>query len=274
MEISTSTKIICGDCRDVLSSFDMESIDLVVTSPPYDNQRQYKGYSFDFTSIACELGRVLKQGGVIVWVVNDQTKNGCESLTSFKQAIYFVEQVGLNLHDTMIWHKHSLPLTHNRYEQHFEYMFIFSKGKPKTFNGIKEPCKYADDKKYMYGHSASYNEVNAINYGKQGKRFNVKETKLKGNVWYIPIGWMHSSKDKLAFQHPAIFPEALARDHILSWSNKGDLILDPFCGSGTTGVEAKRLERNFLGIDISDEYCRIAEERMGQAHPPLQRELL
>lgn len=110
-------------------------------------------------------------------------------------------------------------------------------------------------------------------FGKQGKEWIKGYLKLKGNIWYYPIGWMHSSKDKLAFQHPAIFPEALARDHIISWSNKGDLILDPFCGSGTTGVEAKRLERDFIGIDISDEYCKIAEERIAAAHPPLQREL-
>lgn len=266
-------ELIKANCLDALQRFDSEIIDLVVTSPPYDNLRKYKGYSFDFEPIAQELGRVLKPGGVIVWVVNDQTLNGCESLTSFKQAIYFVERVGLNLHDTMIWHKSGMPVKQKRYQQHFEYMFIFSKGKPKTFNGITENCKYAGHLKGKHGNSASYKEVGAVNFGKEEKRWYVKETKLKGNVWHIGTGWCKASKDKLAFKHPAIFPEVLARDHIISWSNKGDMVLDPFMGSGTTGVEAKRLERDFIGIEISEEYCKIAEERIAKAHPPFQEEL-
>ena len=272
-------KLICGDCLEVLKTFDTELSDLVVTSPPYDNLRKYNGYSFDFEPIAQELGRVIKTGGVIVWVVNDQTLNGCESLTSFKQAIYFVEQVGLNLYDTMIWHKHSLPLTHNRYEQHFEYMFVFSKGKPKTFNGIKEPCANAGKQKTkLLGQARSYSEMASKRGGnkmggKQGKVWITGDFKLKGNVWYIPVGWCISSRDRLAFQHPAIFPEALARDHIISWSNEGDVVLDPFMGSGTTGKMAKLLNREFIGIEINQEYFDIAKQRIDNAQPPLQAEL-
>jgi len=265
--------LICGDCLEVLQGFDKEIIDLVVTSPPYDNLRKYKGYSFDFERIAFELGRVLKPGGVIVWVVNDQTLNGSESLTSFKQAIFFVEHVGLNLHDTMIWHKHTLPLTHCRYEQHFEYMFVFSKGKPKTFNGIKEPCAYAGKKTGHPGFAASYKESLSKTGNKQKKEWVKGDFKLKGNVWYIPVGWCISSRDRLAFQHPAIFPEKLAHDHIISWSNEGDLILDPFMGSGTTGIAAKNLGREFIGIEISPEYFEIAQQRIEKAQPPAQAEL-
>ena len=267
-------KLICGDCLEFLKTFDTELIDLVVTSPPYDNLRKYNGYSFDFEPIAQELGRVIKTGGVIVWVVNDQTLNGCESLTSFKQAIYFVEQVGLNLYDTMIWHKHPLPLTHNRYEQHFEYMFVFSKGKPKTFNGIKEPCDYAGQKTKLLGQSQSYSEMASKMGGKQGKVWIKGDFKLKGNVWHIPVGWCISSRDRLAFQHPAIFPEKLAYDHIISWSNEGDVILDPFMGSGTTGIAAKNLGREFIGIEIAQEYFDIAKQRIDNAQPPAQQELI
>ena len=272
-------KLICGDCLDVLQGFDKEIIDLVVTSPPYDNLRKYKGYSFDFERIALELSRVLKPGGVIVWVVNDQTLNGCESLTSFKQAIFFVEQTGLNLYDTMIWHKQPQPMNHRRYEQHFEYMFVFSKGKPKTFNGIKEPSTYAGTVKRFTHHLDCANESTSKTkkaiefFNKKCKAMIVNNLKLKGNIWYIPVGGSHSTKDRIGFQHPAIFPEKLAHDHIISWSNKGDLILDPFMGSGTTGLVAKQLEREFIGIEISPEYFEIAQQRIENAQPPAQQSL-
>jgi len=273
-------QLICGDCLEVLKGFDKEIIDLVVTSPPYDNLRKYKGYSFDFERIAFELGRVLKPGGVIVWVVNDQTLNGSESLTSFKQAIFFVEHVGLNLHDTMIWHKQPQPMNHRRYEQHFEYMFVLSKGKPKTFNGIQEPSTYAGTVKRFTRHLDCANESTSKTkkaiefFNKKCKAMIVNNLKLKGNIWYIPVGGSHTTKDRLAFQHPAIFPEKLAHDHIISWSNEGDIILDPFMGSGTTGIAAKNLGREFIGIEISPEYFEIAKQRIEKAQPPTQAELL
>jgi DNA modification methylase len=129
-------KIICGDCLEVMKKIPDGSVDLVLTSPPYDNLRTYNGYNFDFEGIAKELHRVTKDGGVIVWVVGDATIKGSETGTSFKQALYFKE-IGFNLHDTMIYHKNNYPpLTHNRYEQCFEYMFVFSKRYLKSFNPI------------------------------------------------------------------------------------------------------------------------------------------
>lgn len=268
--------VIHGDCVSVMKTFEDDKIDLVVTSPPYDDLRQYKGFSFDFESTALELARILKPGGVIVWVVNDQTKDGCESLTSFKQAIFFVEKAGLNLYDTMIWHKKSIPLTHRRYEQHFEYMFVFSKGIPKTFNSIKESCFYSENKKTtrlksatLYeptskaGKQAIYYEKKASRGGK-GKILSVNKEKIKGNIWHYPVGGC-SSKDAIAFQHPAIFPEKLVADHIISWSNEGDLVLDPFCGSGTTLKVAMQLNRNAIGIEVSQEYCQIIRQRIEQS---------
>lgn len=235
------------------------SIDLTVTSPPYDNLRNYKGYSFNFESTANELYRITKQGGIVVWVVNDSTKNGSESLTSFKQALYFKE-IGFNVHDTMIYAKNNpVPLTHNRYEQQFEYMFIFSKGKPKTFNPLKEPCKYADlkrtEKNRLYRKDSS-------GEFKIGNTSPTKKEKIKYNIWFYDVGFNKTTNDKIAFKHPAIFPEKLAEDHILSWSNEGDVIFDPFVGSGTTCKMAKLNNRNYIGIDISEEYIHIAEERL------------
>jgi len=252
-------QIICGDNVEVMRQMPDNCIDLTVTSPPYDNLRTYNGFSFDFEGVAKELYRITKDGGVVVWVVNDATINGSETGTSFKQALYFKE-IGFNLHDTMIYQSNKPPLTHNRYEQEFEYMFIFSKGKPKTFNPIMVDCKNA---------GRIYNTNTFRHTGQELQKFHtakpVKDKKFKGNVWHYITGSGQSTKDSIAFQHPAIFPEQLANDHIISWSNPGDIVFDPFLGSGTTAKMAYLNGRNFVGIDISDEYCEIARQRLEQA---------
>jgi site-specific DNA-methyltransferase (adenine-specific) len=233
-------------------------IDLTVTSPPYDNLRTYNGFYFNFEEVAKELYRITKDGGVVVWVVNDATINGSETGTSFRQALYFKE-IGFNLHDTMIYKSEKPPLTHNRYEQKFEYMFVFSKGKPKTFNPIMIDCKYAGSNPMgTFRHTGKETQ-------KAHKQSKVNEFKIKGNVWEYATGFQKTTKDKIAYQHPAIFPEQLANDHIISWSNPGDLVFDPFVGSGTTAKMALLNGRNFIGIDISDEYCEIARQRLEQA---------
>jgi site-specific DNA-methyltransferase (adenine-specific) len=247
------------DCLDGLKLLKENSIDLVITSPPYDNLRNYDGYSFDFENIAKELFRVLKNGGVIVWIVGDKTINGSETGTSFRQALYFKE-IGFNLHDTMIYEKDSISFPEtNRYSQIFEYMFIFSKGKPKTFNCIKDrKNKWYNGKKEIKGHyRTSDGEVKRHN-----KQNLLQEYGARFNIWRISTGHQKSTLDKCAFKHPAIFPEKLARDHILSWSNEGDVVLDPFAGSGTTLKMAKLGNRNFIGFEISEEYCKIMEERL------------
>jgi len=252
-------KIYCMDCLEGMKQMDDNSVDLIVTSPPYDNLREYKGYIFDFKSIAKELFRITKNGGVVVWVVGDATIDGSETGTSFKQALYFKE-VGFNLHDTMIYQKKKAPLTHNRYEQEFEYMFILSKGKPKTFNPIIIKKSYEDNRKVKgFGRR---NNKDTIDLGYASK----KKDKIKGNVWFYKVGGGHITKDKIAYEHPAIFPEELVKDHILSWSNKGELVFDPMCGSGTTCKMAKQSGRNFLGIDTSEEYCEIANKRLEQGN--------
>lgn len=248
-----------GDCNDVMDSeIADESIDLVITSPPYDNIRDYKGYCFDFERTSLDLYRVLKKGGVVVWVVGDQVKNGSESGTSFRQALRFKE-IGFSLYDTMIFGKlNYLPKTHRRYEQEFEYMFVLVKGnKPKVFNPIMVPSIYKGDKRRGY-----------VQHGTDGIRSyinspgEVNDYKIKGNVWYYATGRNNSSLDLISFEHPATFPEKLAEDHIYSWSNAGDTVLDPFMGSGTTGKMCTIWDRNFIGIEISEEYSRIAKKRI------------
>ena len=229
-------------------------IDLTVTSPPYDGLRTYNGYSFPFENIAKELYRITKDGGVVVWVVGDATVKGSESGTSFRQALYFKE-IGFNLHDTMMYRKiNYIPLTHNRYEQEFEYMFIFSKGKPKTFNPIMVECKTKGSKT----NGRTFYQTNSQNIPTEGhKNDAVKEYKQRGNVWEVPT-------NAGAKGHPAQFPEQLANDHIISWSNEGDIIYDPFAGSGTTGKMAILNKRKCIMSEISSEYCDIIKKRLEQ----------
>lgn len=253
--------ILLGDCLGTMRQMEDDCIDLTVTSPPYDNLRKYNGYCFDFENVAKELYRITKDGGVVVWVVGDATIKGSETGTSFRQALYFMD-CGFNLHDTMIYNKTGLPMNHNRYEQEFEYMFIFSKGKPKTFNPIRIPCLYPE--KETARKNSKYSETNEImrkaRSGKQRKP--VGKDKIKGNIWKYAIGKNHSTKDDIAFNHPAIFPEQLALDHIISWSNPGDVVFDPFMGSGTTAKMAMLNGRKFIGCEISEEYCNIIKERL------------
>ena len=253
MEIN---KIYNENCLDTMSRMPNDFIDLTVTSPPYDNLRNYNGYTFDFESIAHELFRVTKHGGVVVWIVGDTTINGSETGTSFKQALYF-KKIGFNLHDTMIYHKESIPTQKNRYQQHFEYMFVMCKGKIKNTNLIKIKCK-------LYGKKSSKHsdrQKNGIVKKQRSTEFT-KKYKIKGNIWKYNVGYMHSTKDKIAYEHPATFPEQLANDHIISWSNPDDLVYDCFTGSGTTAKMCLRNDRNFIGSELSSEYCDIANKRI------------
>ena len=250
-------KIYNEDCLEGMKKIESDSIDLVVTSPPYDNLRDYKGFNFDFYNTAGEIYRVVKDGGVVVWVVGDATNNGSESGTSFRQALYFME-LGFKLHDTMIFAKNNpIPLTHRRYEQQFEYMFVFSKGKPKTFNPIKIPSKNTGQKSTISHRRKSDDLEKGSGYGKLKKK-----DKIKPNIWFYNVGNSQSSSDKIAYKHPAIFPEKLARDHIVTWSNEGETVLDPFMGSGTTAISCIDTNRNYIGFEISEEYCGISNDRI------------
>lgn len=245
------------NCLDTMQRMEDGFIDLTITSPPYDNLRTYNGYSFDFESIAKELYRVTKQGGVVVWVVGDATIDGSETGTSFKQALFFKE-CGFNLHDTMIYHRQGcFPMdNHHRYYQDFEYVFILSKGKPNTFNPIKEQS-IRKPKTKIYKRKLVEN-VKGSTLASGTSNGN----KSLGNVWYIPSGSTTSTNDKIAFSHPAIFPEKLVYYHMKTWSNENDLVYDCFMGSGTVAKTAICANRNWIGSEISKEYCDIIDERL------------
>jgi DNA modification methylase len=258
--------LLLGDCVEEMRTLASGSVDLTVTSPPYDNLRTYNGSLTDWTdakwqAVIAGLYRVTKQGGVVVWVVGDATINGSETGTSFRQALHAME-VGFRLHDTMIYHREGPPLTHPRYEQHFEFMFVWSKGKPSSFRGLRTESLHAGQRRS----STMRQDGEAL--GRRSAKGLVGETKLLGNVWKYAVG-RSSSSDNAAFAHPAIFPEALARDHILSWSNEGDVVLDPFLGSGTTGKMALAHNRRFIGIERDPAYFAIAQRRIADAQPRL-----
>lgn len=242
-------KIYQGDCSCVMRDIDTESIDMILTSPPYDHLREYEKYTFDFHGIAKELYRVLKSGGVCVWVVGDATIKGSETGTSFKQALYFKE-IGFNLHDTMIYQKlNYVPLTHNRYEQSFEYIFVLSKGRPKTFNPIMIPCKHPGKvEKYGAERRQNFGKTHSMRMYSSTEFRKTKQNKIAPNVFSYVLGRDRSG-------HPAAFPAKLAEDQILSWTNVGDVVLDPMAGSFVTCRRAVANRRKFIGIEISKKYC-------------------
>lgn len=253
----------CGDCLDEIKNMPDEIIDLIITSPPYDDLRDYEHslvWNYDiFKKIAEELYRVIKKGGIVVWVIGDKVEKGSKTLTSYKQALYF-KKIGFNIYDVIIYEKTSPSAPHkNRYFNSFEYMFILSKGKPKTVNLLK-------DKKNKY--AGTYSGI--VTKREKDGRLTTKKKKLineygvRTNIWSYAVGNNKSTSDKIAFKHPAIFPEKLVQDHILSWSNEGDTVMDCFMGSGTTGKICKLLNRKFIGIEIIPEYFEIAKKRINK----------
>jgi DNA modification methylase len=251
MEINN---IYCTECVAGMRKLPNNFVDLTVTSPPYDNLRTYNGFAWDFESTAKELYRITKDGGVVVWVVGDATIKGSETGTSFRQALYF-KDIGFNLHDTMIYQKNGTGAcgSNKCYWQAFEYMFVFSKGRIKTVNRLTTGKKQTSGGGSRIKRDGSKKTEN--------REFHPEKEQLRSNVWLYSVG-KASGDDEV--NHPAKFPEQLAGDHILSWSNPGDLVFDPFMGSGTTAKMAVANGRNFLGFDISEEYCKIAKDRVNQ----------
>lgn len=260
--------ITAGNCVELMKQMPDNSVDMCITSPPYDNLRTYKGYTFPFDEIATQLFRIIKEGGIVVWVVNDATINGSETGTSFKQALRFKE-IGFNIHDTMIFLKtNPIPqIYRKRYTNVFEYMFVFSKGNVKTHNPLTVPCMHAGLE--LKGTTYKNFSTGTQTRGKMAKP--VKEEKLKGNIWEYVVG--KKAVDQEAKGHPAPFPYDLAKDHIISWTNVGDIVLDPMCGSGTSIVAANDLRRQFIGFDISEEYCELAKKRLKLHQDAMQNDL-
>jgi DNA modification methylase len=253
-------RIICGDNATVMATWPDDCIDLVVTSPPYDDLRTYGGHSWDFPAVARELTRILKPGGVIVWVVGDATVDGSETLTSMKQAIHFREVCGLNVHDTMIWVKDGGGAIGSNlcYTQNWEYVFVFSKGRPCTTKLLRDKVNLSAGKD-----KSGVGRRDKSGTHKIEKRAVCAEVSKRNNWWLIAP----ESGD-----HPAVFPERLAADHIQSWSNPGDIVLDPFAGSGTTLKAAKELGRRWVGIEVNPAYVELCRQRTAQGVLPLYTE--
>ncbi len=260
-KMTFTDSIICGDNVAVMREMPNTCIDLTVTSPPYDNLRTYGGDAWDFEEVAKELFRITKQGGVVVWVVGDKADNFCETLSSFRQALFF-KDVGFNVVDTMIYRKSGAfyKYNHRNYPQAWEFMFILGKGRPKSFNPLR------DKPNSQRGTPVTGTKRNPDGTLKPEHNIGrvLGDVGMRDNVWTYDTGYMLSSKDSISFQHPAIFPERLAADHIISWSNPGDMVLDPFSGSGTTCKMAKLLGRHWIGIEINPEYIEISNKRLAQ----------
>lgn len=249
-----------GDAAEVLDTLDC--VDLCVTSPPYDGLRKYGGHTWDFERIARGIDNVLSSGAVLVWIVGDEAKNWSESLTSFHQAIEF-KNLGLCCLDTMIYEKQNSSFErhgHRTYAQTFEYMFVFSNGRPKTFNPIRDKRNVCSGE--IISATVRKPEGHLVKSHSAGRE--IREFGIRGNVWRYPVGRGHTTEDLYAHAHPAMMPEALAKDHVLTWSNPGDTVLDPHAGAGTVLKAAKLLGRRAIGIEIEERYCEIAAKRLSQ----------
>ena len=249
--------LLCGDCLEIMPGLE-KNINLVVTSPPYGEIRDYNGYNFDFKGISQELFRVTNKTGVVVWVVKDSAENGSESGDSFRQALFF-KDIGFNL-TTMLYTKNGGLRTGSLkfYQDNFEYVFVLTKFDGHTFNPIKDKLNVCAGMTGIGGKREKDGSITNFNYTKIGKMG------YRDNVWQYSTGFNLSTTDKIAFKHPAIFPEALALDHILSWSNEGDMVLDPMAGSGTTLKMAEKYNRKWIGVETSEKYCEIIAKRLEQ----------
>jgi len=254
-------RLLQGDCLEVMKEIPDGSVDLTVTSPPYDNLRDYNGNNSLWSErvwkgVIKEIHRVTKEGGVVVWVVGDATVKGSETGTSFKQALW-AKDCGFNLHDTMIWNKRGFSAVGSlktRYAPVFEYMFVLSKGRPKAFNPLK------DRKNKHVGKVIQKTKRLVCGDTKRGKSYISSEYGQRFNIWEVD-----PQRQRGENKHPAPFPLQIAHDHVVSWSNEGDTVLDPFLGSGTTGVACVNTGRDFIGIELDETYFGIAHDRIKEA---------
>jgi len=259
-----SADLMQGDCLEWMKEIQDGSIDLTVTSPPYDNLRTYNGNNNQWgenvwQAIIADLYRVTKDGGVVVWVVGDATVKGSETGTSFKQALWAME-CGFRM-ETMIWEKTGSGClgSNSYYSQNFEFVFIFCKGAHKHGSLIKDR-----ENKVKSGMVKVNSKINKEG-GSVSRIVERKPFGKRGNIWRID-----PQKNS---EHPAPFPESLAHDHIISWSNEGDTVLDTFMGSGTTGVACVNLDRKFIGIELDKDYFEIAEKRIKEAQDKRESQL-
>jgi DNA modification methylase len=249
-------KIIQGDCIEVLKTLPAESVQCCVTSPPYDALRTCY-LPLNFEGAAAAIHRVLSPGGVLSWNVADQMVNGSETLTAMRQAIFFVDQCGFLMHDTMIYQKRNFSHPEkNRYHQVWEYVFVLTKGPIRTFNPIMDRPNLTAGKVGNLGVN-TFTEADGTKGVREKKM--TREMGMRHNVW---LGNTRGQEEMcVELKHPAMMPKWLARDLIISFSNPGDMVCDPFFGSGTTGEVSLELGRNCIGIELNPDYCELAWQR-------------
>ena len=254
--------IICGDCLEVMKLLPDGCVDCVVTSPPYGDIRDYTSGRADCFAVIAEIARLLTPGSVCMWNEADQVIDGSESGESFRHALH-AKECGLRLHDTMFYCKEVVTYPNaNRYHPCVEYMFIFSKGRPARFNGIRDvKNKWAGT---VFHGTDRLADGTTRHCNSSGKGKMIPEYGLRRNWWVVPA---YGSPETCG--HPAPMPMSIARDHITTWTYPDNLILDPFCGSGTTCVAAKRLGRRYIGIELDPGYCESARARVRDTERPL-----
>ena len=251
-------KIICEDNITYLKTLPDECIDFVITSPPYDALRDYNGYKLDLHGLGVELLRVLKDGGICVMVIQDSTRDFAKSLTSFRTIVDWCDNIGFRLFECNIYNRQGTEGAwwKKRFRVDHEYMPIFLKGKrPQYFDkeNIKIPSKHGG--KIMTGAN-----IRTKNGQTGSRKVKINPTKCPGTV--MTFGNTCGGESKLKSKHPAVFPNMLAYDMIECFCPEDGTVLDPFNGSGTTTLAAKCLGRNYIGIDVSEEYNKIARERL------------
>ena len=251
-----AARLIVGDCVEVMDSWPEGCVDLVVTSPPYDMLRNYRGFAFDSKAVIAALFRVIRPGGVVVWVIGDSIKKGSRTLTGYLHAFQFRRQ-GFNIHDIMIWQKKNPMYAQRRaYVSCFEYVLVCTRGAPDTFNPLRTPT-VSGAVPFVAGARGRDGVLKSV-------RGMHNEEKVLTNIWEYAVGRGGTTRDDVAFEHPALFPEKLAADHIVSWSNPGDLVVDPMCGASTTGKMALMNGRRYVGIDVSEEYIDVSKRRLAE----------
>lgn len=254
-----------GECSKVMSGWPADCIDMVLTSPPYADLLNYRGFKFDLAAIARQLFRVLKDGGVMVWVIGDKTVDYSRQMIPYTHA-FGLRDAGFCIYDVMIYSKPAgRYMNRYRYPNVYEHMIVASKGKPKTFNPIMVKTKKPGDSR-----NTTILHRDADNNRTLGYRTTAEE-RPHDNIWKYSPGF--GAVDRYAFEHPAVFPEKLARDQIISWSNPNDIVLDPMCGSGTTLKMARVYGRRYAGIDVAPEYLEIVRRRLRECSPNMERYL-
>ncbi len=277
--MSFVNKIIQGDCEQVLKGFPDNSIDLIFTSPPYADQRKttYGGvrpgeYVDWFLPKAAQLLRVLKPTGTFILNIKERAVNG-ERHTYVIELTLRMREQGWLWTEEFIWHKkNAYPgKWPNRFRDAWERLIQFNKRR--KFNMYQEAVMvpvgdWAQDRLNSLSETDQIRDESRV-----GSGFGKNVSKWVGRDKVYPTNVIHMATECSNRRHSAVFPVGLPTWFIKLFTDSSGIVLDPFIGSGTTAVAAKQLGRRYVGIDINEEYCQIARQRLMQIQPRLLEEL-